>query len=161
MIEKVVKVLPGSGTRLLFPNVVFNFDKLYKTMKSWFDDHDYDFHEKEHTEKDKPLGREILIKWVAEREVDDYAKFIIEVKFFIENFTEIEGANKCDLELKFWARVELDYKNAWQTNRLYKFLFWFRNNFLIRKKIENDYCGKLKEEVNELQEIAKNIVLGK
>jgi len=151
MIKKVYKVLPGTGIRIKKAGI-FDFDGLYKDMKSWFIEHEYLFHEKEHTEKDLSHGREILMKWYAEREIDDYAKFRIDIFFFVEKFTRLDKKAKAELKITYFASVELDYKNNWQKNPLYKFLFFIYNNYIIKGRILTNYEPKLK---NDLREIAK------
>lgn len=154
MIKKVYKVLPGTGIRIK-KSGVFNFDGLYKDMKDWFIDHEYLFNEKEHTEKDLPQGREILMKWIAERDIDDYAKFKIEINFMIEKFMKLNGKTKAELKIIYFAQIDLDYKNNWQKNSLYKFLFFMYNNYIIKSKILTNYEPKLKKDVDDLREIVK------
>lgn len=154
MIKKVYKVLPGAGIRIK-KSGFFNFDKLYTEMKEWFDDHDYVFHEKEHTEKEGSLGREVMMKWIAVREIDDYAKFNIEIQFFIEKLIKIENKSKGELRITFFANVELDYKNNWQKNPFTKFLFFIYNNYIMKTKILTNYEPKIKKDIEELREILK------
>lgn len=154
MIKKEYKVLPGTGIRIKKAGF-FDFEKLYKDMRSWFSEHDYDFHEKDHTEKDLPLGREILMKWHAEREIDDYARFNIDANFFIEKLIKINDKDKGEIKIIFFAYVDLDYKNRWQTNSLYKFLFFIYNNYIIKSKILTNYEIKLKNDVDNLRDVVK------
>lgn len=157
MIKKVYKVLPGSGIRIKQVGI-FDFDGLYKGMKEWFSEHEYIFHEKEHTEKDLPQGREILMKWAAERDIDDYARFKIDVHFMIEKFTRLNGKAKAELKITYFAYMDLDYKNSWQRNALYKFLFFVYNNYIIKGKILTNYEIKLKKDVNDLRNIVKGYI---
>ncbi|MDD5649558.1 MAG: hypothetical protein PHF86_03960 [Candidatus Nanoarchaeia archaeon] len=154
MIKKVYKVLPGSGIRIK-KSGFFNFDKLYTEMKEWFDDHDYIFHEKEHTEKEGPLGKEVMMKWIATREIDDFAKFNLEIQFFIEKLIKIDKRSKGELRITFFANVELDYKNNWQKNPFTKFLFTIYNNYIIKGKILGNYEPKIKSDIEELRQILK------
>lgn len=154
MIKKVYKVLPGTGIRIK-KSGVFNFDGLYKDMKDWFIDHEYLFNEKEHTEKDLPQGREILMRWTAERDIDDYARFKIEISFMIEKFMKLNGKARAELKITYFANIDFDYKNNWQRNSLYKFLFFMYNNYIIKGKILTNYEPKLKKDVDDLREIVK------
>ena len=82
MIGQKYKVLPGTGIKTKRHGSC-NFESLYKKLKSVFVEYGYDFLEKEHITKDLPQGRENKIIWVAEREVDDYARFDIKIIFFL------------------------------------------------------------------------------
>jgi len=155
MIKQVYKVLPGAGIRIK-KSGFFNFESLYKNMKEWFDDHEYIFHEKEHAEKDLPLGKEVLMKWIAEREIDDYTKFKIEIHFFIERLLKINDKYKGELKITFFAQIEFDYKNKWQKNPFSKFLFFIYNNYIIKSKILTNYEPKLKEDVESIRKILKD-----
>ena len=154
MIKKIYKVLPGSGIRIKKTGF-FKFESLYKDMKEWFDEHEYFFHEKEHAEKDLPQGREVLMKWIAEREIDDYTKFKIEIHFFIERLMKINDKYKGELRITYFAHVELDYKNNWQKNPFTKFLFFIYNNYIIKAKILVNYEPKIKADVEAVRQILK------
>ncbi len=154
MIGQKDKVLPGSGIRIKIDGKC-NFEKLYEDMKSFFDEHDYDFLEKEHTEKDLPQGRELIIVWTAEREVDDYAKYDIKVRFFIENFRKEGSVCSGNFEIKMWATITFDYKNNWQGNPITEFLFKIYNSYIIKEKILNNYEPKLESEIEELKSLIK------
>jgi hypothetical protein len=154
MIGQKYKVLPGSGIRTKRHGSC-NFNSMYKEMKAVFDEYNYDFIEKEHTTKDLPNGREIVIVWNAEREVDDYAKFEIKVRFFIENLNKKNGNYEGNFEIKIWAHVILDYKNKWQGNPITEFLFKIHNEYIIKSKILNNYEPRLLSDIEKLKGVIK------
>lgn len=159
MIEKEDSITPGAGLRLKKKGT-FDLNKLYKEMRDWFSENDYDFQEKENAKKETDKGQQIIIKWEADRKIDEYAQFKIKVNFLMEEIEEVRKDNKKlnegTVEIKFWADVILDYTNKWEKKPFGKFLFNMYNNYVIKSKIENVYEEKLDRELNELVEIAKN-----
>ncbi len=157
MIGQIYKVLPGSGIKIVKSGSC-QFDKLYKKLKGVFDEYDYDFLEKEHSTKEQPQGRESIIVWVAEREIDDYAKFNIKIRFFIENLNKVDGTYKGNFEIKIWADVTLDYHNKWQGNPITEFMFKMYNEYVIKSKIFSNYEARLLSDIEKLKEVInKNI----
>ena len=54
-----------------------SLEEFYKYMKKWFSQYKFDLEEKEFNElKD---GRKIQIVWNAEKEYNDYIKYVIEI----------------------------------------------------------------------------------
>ena len=74
------RIHPSNGIVIRYKGII-DIDNLYKSVKGWFRDYSYDYYEKENTEKNKPEGNALKIRMMAEREVDDYVKFKIEVDF--------------------------------------------------------------------------------
>lgn len=98
---------------------------------------------------------EVLMKWIAEREIDDYTKFKIEIHFFIERMMKINDKYRGELRITYFAQVELDYKNNWQKSPFTKFLFFIYNNYIMKTKILVNYEPKLKRDVESVREILK------
>jgi hypothetical protein len=155
MISKEDYITPKTGIRIWYKGAV-DVDKLWKDMKKWFDRYKYDFWEKDHTLKDLDKGMELVSHWIAEREVNDYIKFVIEVKFLLERLRKVDNKMEGFHKITFFAYLNLDYRNKWQKNSLYKFLFHLYNNYIIKRKIEDDYEGRLYSELTELHNMFKN-----
>ncbi len=157
MIGKKVKVTGGPGIQIRYEGV-FDLDRLYKESKDWFSDNDYDFQEKEYTDKVKDKGHEIVFKFIGEKEVTDYFKFNINAEF---NLTEVNSMSdnlvKGKVEIFLKADLELDYRNKWQHTKFLEFLFKIYNNYIIKERI-HDYADKLEEEVIELQDLIRDIL---
>jgi len=151
------KVTPGTGIRIRQTGT-FDLNKLYKDLKAWFDSRKYFFQEKEHAHKSLEKGDSILIRWEAEREIDEYAKFIIKIKFYIENIKKQDGLDKGKIEIITSASVGLDYKNHWQSKPLGNFLFPIYNKYIIKNKIKDYYEKNLYSEVLELNSLTKSIL---
>lgn len=148
--------VPSKAGILLRYNGSFNLDKLYKQAKNWFNKFNYFFSEKLHKEKTKSEGNEIEIDFIGERKINDYIKFIIEVKFFI---TEVRKLSKDthigNFKANIAARIDLDYDNKFQFNPFKKFLFFVYTNLIIKNKIEGVYEDKLYSEVLNFEDLVK------
>ena len=159
MIDKTDSITPGSGIRLRKTGN-FDLNALYKDMRTWFNEKDYTFFEKENKKKDNEAGQFVSLKWEASRNIDDYAQFKIRVQFFIENLEPVKENGKKihhgSLEIKFWADVILDYLDKWEQKPFGQFLFRLYNNMIIKSKIQNVYEDKLDSELKELINIAKS-----
>ena len=154
VIKREDYVTPPPGVLITYKGN-FSLDILYKRSKTFFDSKRYEFTEKEHTEKTKSHGNELKVRWIAEREVDDYAKFYIESIFEIWDAIKKNNIYSGDLKINVIARIELDYKKNFYK---FPFLLFLYNNFLIKRKIENIYEAKIDSEYKEYCNIVKEIL---
>ncbi len=136
---------------------IWDFKETYRFLYDWFVDKGYSITEKGYTEKIKPNGKEIEIKWEAKKKISDYFRFIIKANWRVLGLTEVEvqkeGAkikmNKGDVEIKFTAILEKDYEHRWENSPLLKFLRGIYERYIIKSRIE-DYEDKLVGEVDEV-----------
>jgi len=155
MVDKNDYVTSKSGIVIKY-NGSFNIDKLYKDIKAWFDNNNYDFDEKEYKEKRQAHGDEILIEFICERKIDDYIKFNLRIKFLMLNVKKLSKDHYVgNFRANISAFIEFDYNNEWQFSPLKKFLFFVYNNFIIKNKIENVYEDKLYGEVLNFEKLIK------
>lgn len=155
--SETIKITPGVGLVIKY-NGIFDFDKLYKGMHDWFMSYKYDFHEKENTKKSKDLGSFIEINWIAERNIDEYVKFLINVHIIIDNFNRVEKLDTGNMIIELSASLVLDYNNKWSIKPFHKFLFNIYNKYIIKEKINRYYIGKLYGEITDLQNTGKSIL---
>ena len=152
-IERENKIHPTKGIIIRYKGV-FNIDSLYKNIKSWFGSHDYDYYEKDMTEKNKPQGNTLQMKFTAEREVDDYVKFEIGVEFNeILRVKKLDKGHSGDARIIVRAKMILDHQNNWKN---IPFLFYLYNNIILKKKILNYYWPKIYDEMMELTSLIKS-----
>jgi len=123
---------------------VFNLDELYSVLWHWFEIHGYDFQEHEYRETKVPDGSNLEIRWYAEKKVDDYIKYVIEVTFFALGYQKVEiekeggvkeKTGKGEIEIQMSAYIEKDYEDRWKG----PVLLFFRevyDKYIIRKRIE-------------------------
>jgi hypothetical protein len=153
-ISKDDYVTPKSGILITYKGT-FNLDTLYKKSKTFFDSKKYIFSEKEHTEKVKSHANELKVGWEAEREIDDYVKFTIKSTFEVWDVVKKDDMYTGDLKINVVAIVNLDYKNTFFK---FPFLLYIYNNFIIKKKIQKIYEGKLFVELLEYTALVKDII---
>lgn len=135
---------------------IWDFKETYRFLYDWFIDKGYKLVEKSYTEKIKPDGKEIEIKWESKRKISDYFRFVIQANWRILGMTETEvqkegvkiKMNKGYIEIKFIAILEKDYEHRWENNAFIKFLRGVYDRYIIRGRIEK-YEDKILEEVDE------------
>jgi hypothetical protein len=97
---------------------VFDYDGMYKMMHAWLISKRFLFNETKYKDKvATPFGNELEIKWEAEKKVTEFIKEYIQIEFHLWDFSEVEiikdgkktKAAKTRMEIKFFARLELDY----------------------------------------------------
>ncbi len=140
---------------------IFDLSELYKLLYRWFELHGYDFQELEYRESLEATGKNLEIRWYAEKKMDDYIKFVIKPTFLviglskveIEHEGEKELTTKGEVEIRFDAYLIKDYNDKWKGPFL-RFLRTCFDNFLIKSRIEG-YEGQLHEELYNLMSEAK------
>ncbi len=145
---------------------VFSLDELYKLMFRWFESRNYDFQEREYRDEDMGGGKKHLeIVWYAERKIDDYFKFIIEINFLIVGLedTEVERdgvmvkTDKGEIEMKIKAYILKDYDKKWEKNPVMRFFREIYDKKLVKSRIEG-YEGELYEETYRLLNDVKSFL---
>jgi hypothetical protein len=142
---------------------IWGFKETYRFVYDWFIDNDYDLIEKSYIERIKPDGKEVEIKWEAERKVSDYFKFQIKADWKITGLTEVEvqkegvkvKMNKGTVEIRFTGTLIKDYESRWEDAPFLKFLRGVYDRYIIRARIEQ-YETKLFGEVDEVVSEAKS-----
>lgn len=157
MVGRVEKVTPGHGLQFRHSGV-FDLDRLYSEISGWIGDHDYDFQEKEHSDKMKDKGKEIKYVFTGDKVVIDYINFHIEV---VIGLTEVNPVSdnliKGNAKITLHSRAELDYKNEWSQNAISDFFFKIYNNHIIKNKIL-EKTGVLYDETTELWDLIKDVL---
>ncbi len=100
---------------------VFNMDELYKAMFAWFNNYGYDFAEEEYNEKDSGRSKDVKFFWTAEKKIDTYIKWYMELNVLIMGLENVEiernglklKTNKGSVEFKITAALIKDYDNKW------------------------------------------------
>lgn len=100
---------------------VFNMGELYKSLFAWFNNYGYDFAEEEYNEKDSGRNKDVKFYWTAEKKIDAYIKWRIELSVLIVGMESVEidrnglklKTNKGSIEFKITSSVLKDYDNKW------------------------------------------------
>ncbi len=145
---------------------VFDFDGMYKEIIAYLRRHNYWFYETLYKHKPwSPIGTELVLKWRAERKLDEYYHYTINLEWHLMDLHTVEvirqGKKVTLSKCYFWVNITgvaaadwqaLEREGGWQTQVIGKF---FRNKVADREYIY-DYVYPLHGEVMELQQIIQH-----
>jgi len=134
----------------------FNYRDLYAYAYSWLKDRGYSVKENEYTEKIDGASKEIQLDWKAGKDVTDFFKNSIAVRWHILQMTDAEierdgkkeKTNKGELKLDINAGLILDKDDKWEDRPSMKFLRGIYEKYVIRTTVE-DYEDRLKDDAVE------------
>ena len=100
---------------------IFNMGELYKAMFAWFSNYGYDFAEEEYNERDTGRAKDLKFFWTAEKKIDTYIKWGINVNVMILGMESVEiernglklKTNKGAIEFQITAYLLKDYDDKW------------------------------------------------
>jgi len=161
----------GEGARTyLFENLkikqvsIFDFDELYKRIFSWFEVMGYDFHEKKYEKHEAPGNTNLKIFWEAEKTVDGYTKYVIEINFFVVGISKVEiekdglkiKTNKADMEIRMscYHIRDIDDKMKKVVGEAGRKIY---EKFIAKRRLEDNEVA-LYQEVNLLIDEIKSFV---
>ena len=154
---------PLPTTRLVYTGI-FDLDKLYKTLRTWFIERDYELVETQYKHKvPSPAGAEEDIRWSAWRKVTGIILFRINIyiKLYDMKAVEVvkEGSKqkmtKSRLMIEFEGVVEVDYSKKWGGSKFMDGLQRWFYTFVYREPIENVYQDELYYTVYKVYTVAK------
>jgi len=153
-------------SRKLVQDAIFDLNSLLKVIKSWYSQHRYELIEKEHDEFGSSNDKEIKIVLVANKKIDDYTKFFLNLTFTIKNAKKvnIKKANstknglQANITIVHKAIIESDYDAKWEVKPWRKFWRGIQDKYFF-----GDKSLKKTEEIktesdsllNELKEFLK------
>lgn len=124
---------------------IFEFKELYKFSYTLLKEaKTYLLTEKTYSEKITKGGKEIEIEWECTKNISDYFRFIMVVKFKITNLVDVEvkkesekvTSNKGDIEINVEGKVIRDYENKWTTSAFTKFMRSVYDRYIVKNKVE-------------------------
>ena len=124
---------------------VFNFADFYQFAYDWLkDETGLILIEKKYSEKIVGDGKNLEIEWVGGRELTDYFKFEMEIKFRILGLKDVEVSeagrkikmNKGILEMEVVGNLLRDYKGKFEKNWFRKFIRGIYEKTVIHARIE-------------------------
>lgn len=140
----------------------FDMQQLYKLGRSWFNQHGYDFYEKEYISSQKEDTKNASIKWESEKKVDDYVRFHIEARIKFKDLREVQGKkrmmNSGQVSVTVEAYIMKDYESRWENGFMSKFVRGLYDTFIIRGKLDKDkhrLDREAKEFFNEVRTFLK------
>jgi len=139
-------------------NGFINMNNLFKEIPKWFNGFEYDFWEKGMGQKDIGMGKEYTSAWNAEREVNNYIKFTIDMKLFIKNINKIEvnGEKKLKVQAEVYLNSAMvkNYRETFPKNRFGEILRHIYERY-VRYHDLIDYEDKLAAECVDLVNLIK------
>ncbi len=143
---------------------IFDFNGLYNLMVKWFKDRGYWFHEKAYKHKvPSPKGAEQEISWMAEREVTEYYKYVVNIYFHLWDIAEVEVERKGEkkrltsarMEIIMNCSVEIDYEKRFTKTRFWRLVIDWYHKYVMRKEIEDIWLDTLYHRLYNLQNLVK------
>lgn len=145
----------------------FDWEGLYKAMKGWFKEREYDFLEKRYKHKLQAGGfTEIEVNWECWRDETEYMRDWIHVYFHIWDYKEMEVIKdgkkvrlaKARMKIEITPFLEADYEDRWQDSAFKRKLRDFYHRFMYRVEIESLWEDKLWYNSNKLVQMAKRFL---
>ena len=142
---------------------IFSFSDFYNFCYKWLtEETDLDISEDKYEEKLEGDSKNIIIEWVGTKELTDYFKFEMKVKFRILGLTKVEisqnggkiQTNKGGVEVNVNGIIIKDYKGKFETTASLKFLRSIYEKWVIPSRIE-EFEGKIIGDVDEFLSQAK------
>lgn len=123
--------MPPPEPETIFKNRIvqkglFNLKVLNKNITEWFSNKKYSFQEKTNSSKAKDRGHEVRVDFSAEKKVDNYAKYIINIEILATELEKVrledKSLDKGNVEIRLNANLQLDYKNRFGDKPFHRFL---------------------------------------
>lgn len=123
---------------------VFDLKELYKHLYEWLTWRKYDVSEKKYKEKIKPTGKDMEIQWEANRDIDEYSSFRIEMKAQLIGVNDVEVAKdgskvkmqKGEINIQVSAHLFTNRQELWESKAMLSFLQKFYEKFLYKGAID-------------------------
>ena len=132
-------------------NGIFSFSDFYNFCYKWLtEETGLAIFENKYEEKLEGDAKKIQIEWSGGKELTDYFKFEIKVKFRITGLTKVEitqngkkiETNKGSVEIKVDGILVRDYSGKFETTAFQKFLRSIYEKWVIPSRI-NEFTGKI------------------
>ena len=142
---------------------IFNFKGFYLFCHEWLtEETELDLTEKKYEEKIKGDEKDIIIDWIGERELTDYFRLDMKVKFTVRSMKDVEVSqnginiktNEGSVKVKVQGILVRDYDGKFGTTVFKKFLRSIYEKWVITSRIE-EMEGKIVEESDKFLNQAK------
>lgn len=143
---------------------VFDMQGLFKTIRNWFLDHSYEFHETDIKHKvPSPSGYEEEYAMYGIKEVNSYIRFKITVYMIIYDIKDVEVVRdgkkhkltQASLNMELWGAIEYDWQNRFDSSSFLQSLRDFMNKYVIKKTLDVKWEDELYYRVYKLQTAIK------
>ena len=143
---------------------IFSFADFYKFCYEWVNEEmGIESSEVKYEEKLKGDEKEIIVEWEGKKELTDFFRFDIKVKFEIKNLKNIEitqegrkiKTNQGSVKLSTKGILVRDYKGKFEMSAFKKFLRSVYEKWIIPARIE-EYKDKIAGKCDEFLSQAKS-----
>lgn len=142
---------------------IVNLAELLKLMKSWFEDHGYEFYEETVKSKLASDGLRREYRWTADREVNEYIKFHVFIFMDIRTMLDVEVVRdgkkerltQCRIRLEVEGFVVLDWQGKYKKHKMLKKLQEFMHEHVIKKEIIYIWGDQLDYRLMKFEKIVK------
>lgn len=139
---------------------ILDTEEVYRLIQEWLSLRDYTLFEKEYM-IDARTEHNLSIFWRAEKKVDDYSQFVIEVRIkgfkiqetVIENRKFLRGA----FNITFESYLESDYEARWENKTILKIWRGLYDKLFIKSKIDR-YAEDLKNDTYNVYDEIKSFL---
>lgn len=125
---------------------VFDLNKTVKEMKEFLKDSKYTIGEKQNVSKVLDRGVESTTDFIAERDIDDFYAYKINIDFLVTNLNKTTSNEKRmdrgEIEIRMKGILILDHKNKFH-GWLGNFMFKLYERYVIKDVINSVHCAKL------------------
>jgi len=123
---------------------VFDLKELYKHLYEWLTWRKYDVSEKKYKEKIKPTGKDMEIEWQANKDIDEYSSFQVEMKALLIGVADVEvqkenikvKMQKGEINVKVSAHLITDRMETWTAKPQLAFLQKFYERYLYKSTMD-------------------------
>lgn len=149
---------------------VFDWDGLYKAIVQYLRRQNYWFYERLYKSKPwSPIGTELVLRWTAERKLDEYYKYNLEFEWHLMDFHKVDvirdGAKITLTKAYFWVEIRGVLVSDWQefegakdAGAVTKFFGKFFRKHVADREWLYDYLYPLYDEVMDVQKFIQDYV---
>ena len=144
---------------------IFDFPGIYSFSHTWFKNENYGVNEDKYSEKVSGTKRDITIDWKATKDISDYFKNEIKIKFEISDMTEVEveidgqkkKMNKGKLSIEIGATLIKDKDGKWESSPFNRFMRDVYNKYVIPSRV-SARASDLHEDMIKFKEAVKSFL---
>ena len=134
---KVVDILAGYEISY---NGAIDIKELQALIRRWCKKNHFDLIEKVYDIKMIENGRNGIMKWEADKKLDDYNQIVVKPDIILTNCKEVKVDGKRilegDVKVKIGAELNRDYDEAWKGKPMKRFLRGFFDKFFAPEKVD-------------------------
>lgn len=144
-------------------NGIFDFPAFYSFAHGWLRYEEYIVIEDEYSEKYSGNTRDVVFKWTALKQLSDYFKVEIKLKFEVRELTDVEveidgkkkKTNKGKVTVEMKGTLVKDPESHWEGTPWYKFLRETYDKYIIPKRVD-DMKDKVAGDIRSYKEELKS-----